>query len=200
MDGSKSGINRILEEAAHIVGREKIATRNAEQTESNKGRQIEKLKEFATTNNLWIDVKELPVSFLNKGGENEVFTGDEDYVIKLNNFEYAGDDLMNFFIRIQAHNLFFCNVPYTMVGFAYNSQHEFCAVLEQPYIRAKREATENEIQYYMESLGFIMDYPDEYHNEAYEIFDAVPNNVLYGIDNNLYFIDTQIRLRNKDNQ
>ena len=47
----------------------------------------------------------------------------------------------------------------------------------------------------MESLGFIMDYPDEYHNERYEVFDAVPNNVLYGIDDQLYFIDTQIRLR-----
>ena len=43
-----------------------------------------------------------------------------------------------------------------------------------------------------------MDYPDEFHNEIYEIFDVVPNNVLYGIDGNLYFIDTQIRL--KDNE
>ncbi len=82
-----------------------------------------------------------------------------------------------------------------MIGFANNSQNEFCAVLVQPYVRAKREASEKEIQHYMESLGFIMDYPDEYHNEQYEIFDAVPNNVLYGIDEQLYFIDTQIRLR-----
>jgi hypothetical protein len=47
----------------------------------------------------------------------------------------------------------------------------------------------------MEALGFEMDYEDEYHNEEYEVFDAVPNNVLYGIDNKLYFINTQIRLR-----
>ena len=47
----------------------------------------------------------------------------------------------------------------------------------------------------MEALGFEMDYCDEFHNEKYEIFDAVPNNVLYGIDNRLYFIDTQIRQR-----
>ena len=83
-------------------------------------------------------------------------------VVKLNNFDYAGDDLTNFFIRIEAHNLLFSNIPYEMIGFAYNSQNEFCAVLVQPYVRAKREATENEIQHYMESLGFIMDYPDEY--------------------------------------
>jgi hypothetical protein len=49
----------------------------------------------------------------------------------------------------------------------------------------------------MEALGFEMDYIDEFHNEQYEIFDAVPNNVLYGIDNDLYFIDTQIRRKKK---
>lgn len=84
-----------------------------------------------------------------------------------------------------------------MIGFAYNSQHEFCAVLIQSYILAKREATEDEIAEYMEALGFEMDYIDEFHNEQYEIFDAVPNNVLYGIDGDLYFIDTQIRLRSQ---
>ena len=77
----------------------------------------------------------------------------------------------------------------------YNSQQEFCAVLVQPYILAEREATEDEIAAYMQALGFEMDYYDEYHNSDYEVFDAVPNNVLYGIDGDLYFIDTQIRLR-----
>ena len=195
MDRNNPAINRILEEAADLVGREKEAAGNVEPTEGYKGRQIERLKEFATIHNLWIDFNVLSLVYLNKGGENEVFTGNEDFVVKLNNFDYAGDDLTNFFIRIEAHNLFFSNIPYEMIGFAYNSQNEFCAVLVQPYVRAKREATENEIQHYMESLGFIMDYPDEYHNEQYEIFDAFPNNVLYGIDGQLYFIDTQIRLR-----
>ena len=195
MDRSNAAINRILEEAADLVGREKEAAGNVESTEGYKGRQIERLKEFAAIHNLWIDFNALSLVYLNKGGENEVFTGNEDFVVKLNNFDYAGDDLTNFFRRIEAHNFFFSNIPYEMIGFAYNSQNEFCAVLVQPYVRAKREATEKEIQHYMESLGFIMDYPDEYHNEQYEIFDAVPNNVLYGIDGQLYFIDTQIRLR-----
>ena len=90
---------------------------------------------------------------------------------------------------------FFPNVPYQLIGFAYNSQREFCAVLIQPYIKAEREATEEEIASYMRLLGFEMDYYDEYHNENYKIFDDVPNNVLYGIDGNLYFIDTQIRIK-----
>ena len=58
-----------------------------------------------------------------------------------------------------------------------------------------KEATEDEIVEYMEALGFEMDYIDEFHNDQYEVFDAVPNNVLYGIDKDLYFIDTQIRLK-----
>ena len=77
-------------------------------------------------------------------------------------------------------------------------QKEFCAVLTQPYIKAEREATEDEIAEHMQALGFEMDYYDEFHNEEYEIFDAVPNNVLYGIDGALYFIDTQIRLKTND--
>ena len=195
MDRNNSGINRILEETAALIRRGKETTRYVEQTKSSKREQIERLKEFATNNNLLIDLKKSPLVFLSKGGENEVFYDSKRFVIKLNNFEYAGDDINNFFLRINAHNQFFCNIPYEMIGFAYNSQNEFCAVLVQPYVRAEREATEKEIQHYMEALGFIMDYPDEYHNEQYEVFDAVPNNVLYGIDGKLYFIDTQIRLR-----
>lgn len=80
-------------------------------------------------------------------------------------------------------------------GFSYNSRQEFSAVLTQPYILAEREATEDEIVEYMEALGFETDYIDEFHNDQYEVFDAVPNNVLYGIDKDLYFIDTQIRLK-----
>lgn len=30
-------------------------------------------------------------------------------------------------------------------------------------------------------------------NEKFVLFDVVPNNVLYGKDNMLYFIDTQIK-------
>ena len=166
-----------------------------EPAEGYKRGQTEELIKFANDNSLWIDLSHLNITYMDRGGENEVFHDGNVSVVKLNNFEYAGDDLENFFIRIAAHNKFFGNVPYQMIGFAYNSQQEFCAVLVQPYILAEREATEDEIATYMKALGFEMDYYDEYHNSDYEVFDAVPNNVLYGIDGDLYFIDTQIRLR-----
>ena len=195
MDRAYSQVNSIMEQAASLIRRKEEETRTFGPTESYKRRQIEELISFANSDDLWISPSNLNIEFLSKGGENEVYTGNEDIVVKLNNFEYAGDDLENFFIRIAAHNKFFGNVPYQMIGFSYNSQQEFCAVLTQPYILAEREATEDEIIVYMEALGFEMDYIDEFHNNDYEVFDAVPNNVLYGIDGDLYFIDTQIRLR-----
>ena len=195
MDRASPPINNLLEQAARITGRSKEATGEIEPTEGYKGRQIKELIVFANANNLWIDLSHLNITYMDKGGENEVFHDGKSSVIKLNNFEYAGDDLENFFIRINAHNKFFSNVPYQMIGFSYNSRQEFSAVLTQPYILAEREATEDEIAEYMEALGFEMDYIDEFHNDQYEVFDAVPNNVLYGIDKDLYFIDTQIRLK-----
>lgn len=195
MDRAYPPINNLLEQAACITRRSKEATGEVEPTEGYKGRQIKELIEFANANNLWIDLSHLNITYMDKGGENEVFHDGKSSVIKLNNFEYAGDDLENFFIRINAHNKFFSNVSYQMIGFSYNSRQEFSAVLTQPYILAEREATEDEIVEYMEALGFEMDYIDEFHNDQYEVFDAVPNNVLYGIDKDLYFIDTQIRLK-----
>ena len=195
MDRTHSSVNSLLEQAACIVRRSKKAAGTLKPTESYKRGQIEELISFADLNYLWIDFNNFPVIYLDKGGENEVFYDGAATVYKLNNFEYAGDNLENFFIRITAHNKFFGNVPYQMIGFAYNSLHEFCAVLIQPHIKAEREATENEIANYMQALGFEMDYLDEFHNDQYEVFDAVPNNVLYGIDRELYFIDTQIRLK-----
>ena len=169
MDRAYPPINNLLEQATCITRRSKEATGEIEPTEGYKGRQIKELIVFANANNLWIDLSHLNITYMDKGGENEVFHDGKSSVIKLNNFEYAGDDLENFFIRINAHNKFFSNVPYQMIGFSYNSRQEFSAVLTQPYIFAEREATEDEIAEYMEALGFEMDYIDEFHNDQYEV-------------------------------
>ena len=93
MDREHSQVNSLLAETANLIRREKEAAGNVEPTEGYKRGQIEKLKLFATQHDLWININSLPLSYLSKGGENEVFTGHEDVVFKLNNFEYAGEDL-----------------------------------------------------------------------------------------------------------
>jgi hypothetical protein len=164
MDGTITPINDLMEQASALVRREKGTTASFEPAEGYKRRQIERLKSWSDTHELWVSLSELGVYFLERGGENEVYTGNHDLVVyKLNNFEYAGDDLENFFLRMKVHNLLFRNVPYTLIGFAYNSKDEFCAVLVQPFVVADREATESEIASYMKHLGFEMDYYDEFH-------------------------------------
>ena len=80
-----------------------------------------------------------------------------------------------------------------MLGFAENKNGKVCAVLSQPYIISEREATEKEINNELQRLGFMPQIDGEYYsNKVHDIFDASPNNVLVGIDGNLYFIDTII--------
>ena len=80
MDRAYSQVNSIMEQAASLIRRKEEATRTFGPTESYKRRQIEELKLFATQHNLWININSLPLSYLSKGGENEVFTGHEDVV------------------------------------------------------------------------------------------------------------------------
>ena len=87
-----------------------------------------------------------------------------------------------------------------MVGFAENMSNKICAVLQQPFIIAAREASEEEISEELLRLGFKPQMDGEYYsNGIHDIFDATPNNVLVGIDGNLYFIDTIIYKSDEDN-
>lgn len=95
MDRAYSQVNSIMEQAASLIRRKKEATRTFGPTESYKRRQIEELISFANSDNLWISPSNLNIEFLSKGGENEVYTGNEDIVVKLNNFKYTGDTLWN---------------------------------------------------------------------------------------------------------
>lgn len=55
MDREHSKVNSLLAEAANLIRREKAAG-NVEPAESFKRRQIEKLKQFATQHDLWINI------------------------------------------------------------------------------------------------------------------------------------------------
>ena len=164
-------------------------------TTSCKGVQIARLREWAKLNHCWIDNVDTLGTFEDRGSENEVYMSstDENIVYKLNDFRYSDDNLIPFFERIKAHNMYFPDCAYGLVGFAKNRIGKTCAVLSQPFILSGREATEKEISDELRHLGFDSQMDGEYFtNGIHDIFDAVPNNVLVGIDGNLYFIDTII--------
>lgn len=121
-------------------------------------------------------------------------------MFKLNDFRYSDDNLTSFFLRIRAHNEYFPYCAYSLVGFSQNHNGKICALLRQPYIISSREATEKEIATELVKLGFKPQMNGEYYsNGVHDIFDASPNNVLVGIDGNLYFIDTIIYETNDNN-
>lgn len=162
-------------------------------TTSCKGVQIARLKDWAISNHCWIDRTTLG-TYSDRGSENEVYASpDSRSVYKLNDFRYSDDNLTPFFERIHIHNQLFPDCAYEFIGFAENRDGKTCAVLRQPFIVAQREATQQEIDEEMQRLGFHREQDAGYFTNAdYDIFDAVPNNVLMGDDGKLYLIDTII--------
>lgn len=170
-------------------------------TTACKGVQIARLADWARRNDCWIANLDALGTFEDRGSENEVYLSANNAVVsKLNDFRYSDDNLCPFFERIKAQNLYFLDCAYTLVGFAKNKNGQTCAVIQQPYILSSREATEKEIATELEKIGFKSYLGGEYYsNGVHDIFDASPNNVLVGIDGNLYFIDTIIYRSNDAN-
>ena len=187
-------VRGILEQAETVAQRVLKSIQAVAGTTDCKRVQIARLTDFAKNNKCWIDSPESLGDFADRGSENEVYLSkDNDVVYKLNDFRYSDDNLTPFFDRIKAHNTYFPDCAYTLIGFAKNRDGKTCAVLSQPYIISGREATEDEIREELIRLGFIPQMDGEYYtNGIHDIFDASPNNVLVGIDGNLYFIDTII--------
>ena len=190
----KEKIGSLLDEASTIARRVLDSIQTLAGTAACKGVQIARLKEWAQSNNLWIEDARTLGTFSDRGSENEVYLSlESNRVYKLNDFRYSDDNLMPFFERIRIHNELFYHCPYVMIGMAENQSGKPCAVLTQPYILAEREATEEEITEELLRLGFHPEMEGEYFSNGYfDIFDASPNNVLMGIDGHLYFIDTII--------
>lgn len=198
-DKVSSGVNREencfdsrLEAAAAEARRISRSIQEVAGTAACKGVQINGLKSWAIKNDCWIDNRCALGEFSDRGSENEVYMDyDNELVYKLNDFRYADDNLEPFFQRMAIHNSLFPDCAYTLRGFAENQDGKVCAVISQPFIRANREASIEEIAGALALMGFMPQQDGEYFtNGEVDIFDALPNNVLHGIDGSLYFIDT----------
>ena len=192
-DGRENEVGGLLAAASDFARSVLESIQALAGTTSCKGVQIARLKDWAIANNCWIDKAALG-TYSDRGSENEVYASlDSRYVYKLNDFRYSDDNLTPFFERITIHNQLFPDCGYAFLGFAENRDGKVCAVLRQPFILSQREATQAEINEEMERLGFNKEKDDGYFtNSDFDIFDAVPNNVLKGEDGHLYFIDTII--------
>ncbi len=192
IDREKESVNSLLAKAAAEARRISCAIQEVAGTTACKGVQINGLKKWAIENGCWIENRGMLGEFSDRGSENEVYMDVVNQVVyKLNDFRYADDNLDSFFQRLKIHNSLFADCEYTLYGFAENQDAKICAAISQPFIRADREATIEEIAGALALMGFMPQQDGEYFtNGEVDIFDALPNNVLHGIDGNLYFIDT----------
>lgn len=197
----KNAVGGILEQAEAVAQGVLESVQKIAGTTDCKGVQIAQLAKWAMKHNFWLDPQDLG-TYEDRGSENEVYLShSENVVYKLNDFRYSDDNLVPFFERLKAQNKYFPDCSYSLIGFANNRNGKICAVLRQPYIITEREATEEEIAKELINLGFSPQFDGEYYtNGIYDIFDATPNNVLVGIDGNLYFIDTIIYKSDENNR
>lgn len=199
-DGGTESVRGLLDKASDVARATLESMQALAGTTSCKGVQIASLERWARKENLWIENPESLGIYSDRGSENEVYIpADMQYVYKLNDFRYSDDNLTPFFDRLQAHNHYFEYCKYEFVGMSKNREGKVCAVLQQPFIDADREATTEEISDELERLGFKKEYDGEcFSNGEHDIYDALPNNVLHGLDDHLYFIDTIIYKSSKD--
>ena len=193
-----SGESRSLDgenEAATILRRAGDRTaasdgRGSWTKESLLGDVVRRSKESQT----WIeDIQSIAGKHLLRGGENDVYlSNDGKSVIKVNDFSYLPDNSTNFdsfMNRVDAHNELFPNDAITVLGFTRNSEGMISVVLSQPYISNAREATQEEIDNFLEGMDFYTDMSGNWTDGTFDIADTKPNNVLVDADGNLHFID-----------
>lgn len=187
-------INEGNERAADIIKECSVEPDENGRGGRSKQRLLEKLEESTRNSGQWIEDFESTVGTeLQTGGENEVYLSkDGNDVVKLNNLNFLREDATNFedFLnRLESHNSLFPDVPLHVDGFAKNSKGETCIVLRQPLVKNAREATEEEIDAFLEDMDFYTDISGNWTDGRYEIGDLKPNNVLVDEDGNLHFID-----------
>lgn len=181
--GDFSRSHRTTTDAGCLAGNKQSLLRNV----------VERAKETGT----WIpDISSIVGNVIGNGQENDVFLAvDGLHVIKLNNFALIPNEaksLEGFIHRLLTHNKLFPECAYTILGFTYNADNEPCTILRQPYIKAIRYATDEEIDNFLEDKGYTVDMDDIWFDGQYEISDVKSSNVLVDSNGNLHFIDAVV--------
>ena len=114
LESASTFAHRVLEEIEALAG-----------TTSCKSVQLVRLKKWAQEQGCWFNDRSQFGDFFDRGSENETYLSlDQKEIIKLNDFRYADDNLTSFFDRIKAHNKYFPDCRYNMIGFAENQENK----------------------------------------------------------------------------
>lgn len=151
--------------------------------------------DFAKENNLWTDdIYSLGDQSLKGGNENTLVLDRESGTLyKSNNLFNSKNSIAQFFEGVEGHNAIFPNSQYTFVGFTGTENKGKTPYVEpivsQKYIPNTEQATQEEIDAYMESKGFEKINNHTFRNEEYTVSDLRPRNVLKDSEGNIHVID-----------
>lgn len=165
----------------------KESSKMGERDKFDKREEVRKINEYVDKNNLWIDVD--LSKYGSEGMEQRVYALSDRNVTKLNSGIFYSSWL-DYFNSLLLHNYFFPRTSYSLVGF-YKLGYLTLPVVDQPFIRATQKTDLDDVEKFMQDMGFKNTKRNDYYNEELGIIleDLHDGNVLTK-DGLLYFIDT----------
>ncbi len=124
------------------------------------------------------------------GNEADTYIGNDGYIYKVNNLMNSGS-ILSLFERIKLHNKTFPSSSYEFIGFTGIDGRSIYPIFKQRYIQSATNATPQEIEAYMTTLGFTPISDHQYRGDAITISDLRPRNVLKGTEGDLYVVDAE---------
>lgn len=151
-------------------------------------------EEYAKENGIWIPMEEtFSWNPMPSGNENDVYLNTSDgYVYKVNNLMNS-KGILPLFDRIKLHNQIFPSSRYEFVGFTGFDGRSIYPIFRQAYVHESTNATPEEIEEYMNTLGFSKINEHKYTNGDITISDLRPRNVLKDTDGDLYVVDAEFQ-------
>ena len=151
--------------------------------------------EYALENGLWIEnIYSLGDPFSTGHESTNAVNAESGIVYKSNNLINTGS-ISNLFKQIRAHNEYFPDTAYELIGFTgikndESSRPPFVEVVfSQPLIDDSEPATPKEIEIFMSSIGFSKIGEASYSNGEHIISDLHPRNVLKDQAGRFYIVD-----------
>jgi len=155
------------------------------------------IEEYAKKQHLWIsinDVFKIGGSFPS-GNENNVFFCENEQVIyKMNNLFNNKGSVLSLLERLCAFNRIFPETRYEIYGFSGFGNGNVYPILKQQYVNSATEALDDEIESFMQSIGFCKNGNGSFDNEIYEVSDLFPRNVLKDTNGIIYVVDADVKL------
>ena len=161
---------------------------NAENEKHHNEKETEKLENFISDKNLWIN--DLDISqYVSEGAEQKVYLKDSEHVLKLNDAIYY-NSWKDYFHNLLLHNYFFSDTAYELIGFTKDNDILY-AIVKQNYVSVTSTTDLQQVKDFLTNNGFQNNRNNDYINYELGIIleDLHDENVLTKNDI-LYFIDT----------